>query len=355
MTVVMVIYLSQTTPIGFECYVDHQRQCSQGHISQSDNTSKIGFGCCVDHQRQLYMKYRYKASYVLKNSMEGNNDEMWFLDNDYVMEDEMGEAEEQLVDEGEHDIPFNVADVPQQLVTADAHTQREASGVKGMQMSTLKSMHDNKQGMAAVGLLRQWHRIMMDTIPQSEVDHHWNAKLQLNLSTRLWPDTQMQALPFNPQGQMMALGTCMDKQLWVAMALNKYFEEGYRENREEEVPVLEMKMMVLSMEHWYMMIMFIAQYPEPLTLESIKALMEVLGRFDEQHWNIKLRLNNMKAFHGHFMNSWVEWVKKAPASWNSRGGEDKLEQGSQFQLFGGAEVAQGVFGEDHLEPWRGIQ
>ncbi|KAI6041165.1 hypothetical protein EDC04DRAFT_2601910 [Pisolithus marmoratus] len=116
MTVVKVIYLSQTTQV------------------------------------------RYKASYVSTNSMQGNNDEMWFLDDDYIMEDEMGEAEEQLVDEGEHDVPFNVADIPQQLVTADAHTQREvhlglyeqqpasgrdhvmkfkASGVKGMWMSTL--------------------------------------------------------------------------------------------------------------------------------------------------------------------------------------------------------------------------
>ncbi|KAI6035841.1 hypothetical protein EDC04DRAFT_2897621 [Pisolithus marmoratus] len=257
--------------------------------------------------------------------MEGNNDEMWFLDDDYVVEDE-----EQLVDEGEHDVPFNVADIPQQLVTADAHTQREvhlglyeqqpasgrdhvmkfkASGVKGMRMSTLKSMHDNKQAMAAVGLLRQWHQIMMD-------------------------DTQMQALPFNPEGWMMALGTCMDEQLWLAMAPNMYFEEGYGENREEVVPVLELKMMALSTEHRYMMIMFIVhvldsmrhedihcivEYPEPLTLESIKASTEVLGRFEEQHRNIKLRLNDMKAFHRHFINSWAEWVRKVPASWKQDG------------------------------------
>ncbi|KAI6038204.1 hypothetical protein EDC04DRAFT_2896712 [Pisolithus marmoratus] len=317
--------------------------------------------------------------------MEGNNDEMWFLDDDYVVEDE-----EQLVDEGEHDVPFNVADVPQQLVTADAHTQREvhlglyeqqpasgrdhvtkfkASGVKGMRMSTLKSMHDNKRAMAAVGLLRQRHRITMDgeytvdvnganmvacvgphyldyvlyvgsrrgmdaAIPRLEVDHHWNAKLQLNLSTRLWPDTQMRALPFNPEGWMMALGTCMDEQLWLAMALNMYFEEGYGENREEVIPVLESKMTALSTEHRYMMIMFIAhvldsmrhedihcivEYPEPLTLESIKASTEVLGRFEEWHRNIKLRLNDMKAFHRHFINSWAEWVRKAPASWKQDG------------------------------------
>ncbi|KAI5993850.1 hypothetical protein EDC04DRAFT_2910694 [Pisolithus marmoratus] len=317
--------------------------------------------------------------------MEGNNDEMWFLDDDYVVEDE-----EQLVDEGEHDVPFNVADVPQQLVTADAHAQRDvhlglyeqqpasgrdhvtkfkASGVKGMRMSTLQSMHDNKRAMAAVGLLRQRHRITMDgeytvdvngtnmvarvgphyldyvlyvgsrrgmdaAIPRLEVDHHWNAKLQLNLSTRLWPDTQMRALPFNPEGRMMALGTCMDEQLWLAMAPNMYFEEGYGENREEVVPVLESKTTALSTEHRYMMIMFIAhmldsmrhedihcivEYPEPLTLESIKASTEVLGRFEERHRNIKLRLNDMKAFHGHFINSWAEWVRKAPASWKQDG------------------------------------
>ncbi|KAI6010565.1 hypothetical protein EDC04DRAFT_2905833 [Pisolithus marmoratus] len=276
--------------------------------------------------------------------MEGNNDKMWFLDDDYVVEDE-----EQLVDEGEHDvpfnvadIPFNVADVPQQLVTADAHAQRDvhlglyeqqpasgrdhvtkfkASGVKGMQMSTLQSMHDNKRGMAAVGLLRQRHRITMDgeytvdvnganmvarvgphyldyvlyvgsrrgmdaAIPRLEVDHHWNAKLQLNLSTRLWPDMQMRALPFNPEGRMMALGTCMDEQLWLAMAPNMYFEEGYGENREEVVPVLESKTTALSTEHRYMMIMFIAlnnllQAPDPLVPEVL-----FLGHFRGGHCSL---------------------------------------------------------------------
>ncbi|KAI6038237.1 hypothetical protein EDC04DRAFT_2604153 [Pisolithus marmoratus] len=298
MTVVMVIYLSQTTPIGFERYVDHQRQCSQGHRSQSDNTSK----------RQLYMKYRYKASYasfkevVSTNSMEGNNDEMWFLDDDYVMEDEMGEAEEQLVDEGEHDIPFNVADIPQQLVTADAHTQREARN--GCSNSTI------------------------------------GGGPPLECKATAEPVDMTVARHAN----MMALGMCMDEQLWVAMALNKYFEEGYGENREEEVPVLEMKTMVLSMEHWCWTrcdkdIHCMVEYPEPLTLESIKASTEVLlhisldmpfvqwrasiiaiiGRFDEWHRNIKLRLNDMKAFHGHFMNSCVEWVRKAPASWKQDG------------------------------------
>ncbi|KAI6038225.1 hypothetical protein EDC04DRAFT_2604215 [Pisolithus marmoratus] len=290
---------------------------SQGDISQPDDTSKTGFDCCVDHQRQCMSNTDIRMDASM-NSMEGNNDEMWFLDDDYVVEDE-----EQLVDEGEHDIP-------QQLVTADAHTQREvhlglyeqqpasgrdhvtkfkASGVKGMWMSTLQLMHDNKRAMAAVGLLRQQHWITMD-------------------------DTQMRVLPFNPEGQMMVLGMCMDKQLWLAMAPNMYFKEGYGENREEVIPVLESKTMVLSTEHWYMMIMFIAhvldsmrhedihcivEYPELLTLESIKASMEVLGRFEERHRNIKLSLNDMKAFHRHFINSWAEWVRKAPASWKQDG------------------------------------
>ncbi|KAI6015968.1 hypothetical protein EDC04DRAFT_2608610 [Pisolithus marmoratus] len=223
--------------------------------------------------------------------MEGNNDEVWFLDNDYIMEDEMGEAEEQLVDEGEHNIPFNVADVPQQLVTADAHTQREvhlglyeqqpasgqdhvmkfkASGVKGMQMSTL-----NCRASEAAASDNDGCDSMIGGGPPLECK-----------ATAEPVDTTVAR-----HTNMMALGTCMDEQLWVVMVLNKYFEEGYGENREEEVPVLETKTMVLSTEHWYMMIMFITQvldsmqhedihcmveYPELLTLESIKALMEVL-------------------------------------------------------------------------------
>ncbi|KAI6043289.1 hypothetical protein EDC04DRAFT_2600330 [Pisolithus marmoratus] len=269
MTVVMVIYLSQTTP-RYKCDVTAVKVI---YLSQTTQVRyKASYGMC---QNGCFKEV------VLMNSMEGNNDEMWFLDNDYVMEDEMGEAEEQLVDEGEHNVPFNVANVPQQLVTADAHTQREVHLGLYEQQPASGQDHVTKF-KATVGLLRQWHQIMMD-------------------------NTQMQVLPFNPQGQMMALGTCMDEQLWVAMAPNKYFEEGYGENREEEVPVLETKMTALSMEHRYMMIMFITQYPELLTLELIKASMEVLGRFDKWHWNIKLRLNDMKAFHRHFMNSWVEW------------------------------------------------
>ncbi|KAI5986280.1 hypothetical protein EDC04DRAFT_2615157 [Pisolithus marmoratus] len=358
MTVVMVTYLSQTTPIGFDHYVDHQRQWS--YIS-SDNTSKVIYLSQMTQVRQdlttvLITRDSGTSNTDIRmdastNSMEGNNDEMWFLDDDYLVEDE-----EQLVDEGEHDIPFNIADVPQQLVTADAHAQRDvhlglyeqqpasgqdhvtkfkASGVKGMRMSMLQLMHDNKQAMAAVGLLRQQHWIMMDAEPVNmTVARHTN--------------------------------------LWLAMVPNMYFEEGYGENREEVIPVLESKMMALSTEHWYMMIMFIAHYPELLTLELIKASTEVLdgvhigkeeicapywlshmsgihhvmtvlnmimlrisldmpfvrwratslaiiGRFDEWHRNIKLRLNDMKAFHQHFINSWAEWVRKAPASWKRDG------------------------------------
>ncbi|KAI6014919.1 hypothetical protein EDC04DRAFT_2608907 [Pisolithus marmoratus] len=96
----------------------------------SDDTSKR-YKCDVTVVKVIYLsqttQVRQDLTAVLitrdsasTNSMEGNNDEMWFLDDDYVVEDE-----EQLVDEGEHDVPFNVADVPQQLVTADAHAQRD--------------------------------------------------------------------------------------------------------------------------------------------------------------------------------------------------------------------------------------
>ncbi|KAI6043194.1 hypothetical protein EDC04DRAFT_2600374 [Pisolithus marmoratus] len=325
------------TPIGFDHYVDHRRQWS--YIS-SEDTSKVIYLSQMTQVRQdltaVLITRDSGASNtdirmdVSTNSMEGNNDEMWFLDDDYLVEDE-----EQLVDKGEHD-------VPQQLVTADAHAQRDvhlglyeqqpasgqdhvtkfkASGVKGMWMSMLQSMHDNKRAMAAVGLLRQQHQIMMDNM-------------------------QMRALPFNPEGWMMVLGTCMDEQLWLAMAPNMYFEEGYGENREEVVPVLESKTMVLSMEHrdgahmgkeeictsyWLshmsgihhvMMVLNTITLHISLDMPFVQwraTTLAIIGRFEEWHWNIKLRLNDMKAFHRHFINSWAEWVRKAPASWKQDG------------------------------------
>ncbi|KAI6016761.1 hypothetical protein EDC04DRAFT_2608263 [Pisolithus marmoratus] len=214
-------------------------------------------------------------------------------DNDYLVEDEMGEAEEQLVDEGAHDVPFNIADSSsgQQLVTADAHTQRDvhlglyeqqpASGVKGIWMSTLWSMHDNKQAMAAVGILRQWHQIMMD-------GEEWMQQLH----NQRWTTPGIhESASIQPSRMDDGTGDMYGQTAIVVMVLNMYFEEGYGENREEEVPVLELKTMALSMEHQYMMIMFIThvldlmqhkdihcieEYLEPLTLESIKASMEVL-------------------------------------------------------------------------------
>ncbi|KAI6038227.1 hypothetical protein EDC04DRAFT_2604217 [Pisolithus marmoratus] len=256
---------------------------SQGDISQPDDTSKRQCTSNTDIRMDASM-----------NSMEGNNDEMWFLDDDYVVEDE-----EQLVDEGEHDIPFNVTDVPQQLVTADAHTQREVH--LGLYEQQPASGRDHVMKFkATVGLLRQRHRIMMD-------------------------DTQMQVLPFNPEGWMMALGTCMDEQLWLAMVPNMYFKEGYGENREEVVPVLESKTTVLSMEHRHPLHRGVSRTADVGVDQGIDRSSRWMddiyyrGRFEERHQNIKLRLNDMKAFHRHFINSWAEWVRKAPASWKQDG------------------------------------
>ncbi|KAI5985560.1 hypothetical protein EDD15DRAFT_2175897 [Pisolithus albus] len=160
--------------------------------------------------------------------------------------------EEVLADEGDHDVPFNVAEVPQQLEAADGHRQEDvnvslyendgaygqdhvdkfkASAVKAVRLSTLRYMHENKRAMAAIGLLKRRHHLEVDgeyvvdvhganmaakvaphyldfqlyvgsrrgldaALPNADVDHTWGAKLQLNLGHRQWPASHGDALGF---------------------------------------------------------------------------------------------------------------------------------------------------------------
>ncbi|KIK22156.1 hypothetical protein PISMIDRAFT_11857 [Pisolithus microcarpus 441] len=293
---------------------------------------------------------------------------------------------EVLVDEGDHDVPFDVAEVPQQLEAVDGHRQEDvnvslyendgaygqdhvdkfkASAVKGIRLSTLRYMHENKRAMAAIGLLKRRHWLEVDgeyvvdvhganmvarvaphyldfvlyvgsrrgldaALPNADVDHTWSAKLKLNLGHRQWPESRQGALGFDPKGRMMYVGNRLEEQLWIAMLPNEYLEGG------EWGRVVEMEgtTRAVSTQHRYMLMMFLAYvldemrhediacitpYPEPLTLESIKESTEILGRFDENNREITLRLNDMGELHRHLMNSWDRWVNGAPASWKRDG------------------------------------
>ncbi|KAI6016457.1 hypothetical protein BKA83DRAFT_4545281 [Pisolithus microcarpus] len=232
--------------------------------------------------------------------------------------------EEVLADEGDHDVPFNVVEVPQQLEAADGHRQEDvnvslyendgaygqdhvdkfkASAVKAVRLSTLRYMQENKRAMSAIGLLRRRHRLEVDqeyvvdvhganmvarvaphyldfllyvgsrrgmdaALPNVDVDHTWGAKLQLNLGHRQWPGSHGGALGFDPKGRMMFIGKRMQEQLWIAMLPNEYLSG--REGR--RVREMEGSTRAVSTMHKYMLIMFLAYVLDEMRHEDISCI-----------------------------------------------------------------------------------
>lgn len=251
------------------------------------------------------------------------------------------------IDKQAHDVPFNIADLPEQLSTHDAHQQADVHLALYQQclhseqeylnkfnsirpqtvpLSRLMNLHDNGHARAAVALLKTRHHLSVDdrycvpinqpdvaacvgphyldytmyvgdrrgldaALPNMNVDHNWTTKLTLNMTHRLWPDKNIQALPFNPMGHMIYIGTRLDDQLWLAMAPNTYFLPDDPDNVRNRLPVLNAPTTALTVPHSQMIVMFIAHvlsvmqledidcndpYPEPLTWESVRNLTEVL-------------------------------------------------------------------------------
>ncbi|KAI5981072.1 hypothetical protein EDD15DRAFT_2204624 [Pisolithus albus] len=209
-----------------------------------------------------------------------NGDVEMRVDDALLFDFEEEVAEEVLADEGDHDVPFDVTEVPQQLEAVDGHHQADvnvslyendgaygqdhvdkfkASAVKAIRLSTLRYMHENKRAMSAISLLKRRHRLEVDgeyvvnihganvvarvaphyldfvlyvgsrrgldaALPNVDVDHTWSAKLKLNLGYRQWPESRQGALGFDPKGRMMYVGNRLEEQLWIAMLPNEYLE-----------------------------------------------------------------------------------------------------------------------------------
>ncbi|KAI5995892.1 hypothetical protein EDD15DRAFT_2195367 [Pisolithus albus] len=314
------------------------------------------------------------------------------LDNDHLpfvepRDDGLGPLDEALVDEGEHDAPFDIADLPRQLLTADPHTQNDVHvalyphqpapdldyvrlfnthRIRSINIHSLCQLHEQGRFKTAISLLTTRHRLKVDeqyhvdshtpdvvprvgphfldytlyvgsrrgldaALPNVHVDHNWTVKLQLSMTHRLWPDNAVNALPFNPKGRMMYLGTRLDDQLWLAMVPNQYFDLNDPDNTAEKLPRLDYKHPALSPQHAKMLVMFLAHilaemrheditctvpYPEPLTWHTIRQSTEVMGHlFGQWQRTINLRLPDLRRLHQGFRTSWHAWVAAAPHSW----------------------------------------
>ncbi|KAI6009799.1 hypothetical protein EDC04DRAFT_2610529 [Pisolithus marmoratus] len=243
--------------------------------------------------------------------------------------DDAGPQDEALVDEGQHDTPFDVAEVPRQLAMGDPHaqvnihlalypTQGPADDeyvhlfnihrMKHISLRALRHLHDNQRAMSAITLLSKRHQLRLDNedrvdvmanpnlvprlaphyldytlyvgsrhgldaaLPNVDIDHNWTAKLQLSMANRFWPDNAINSLPFDPKGRMMYIGTRLDDQMWIAMVPNKFFDLQDPENTREKLPVLTHKHPVVEPKHARTMVMFIAHVLADMRFEDIHCI-----------------------------------------------------------------------------------
>jgi len=236
------------------------------------------------------------------------------------MRDNIDETDGAQVNEGAHDAPLDIGELPQQLGAFDGHDQNDvlsalhqcdpprqreyieqfkAAEVKTVSLQKLRDLHDTGNANAAIALLRKRHRLKVEpaylvekgnqnlaaqvgphyldyalyvgsrcgmdaALANVNVDHNWTVKLHLSTQLRLWPDKNASVLPFHPQGRMMSIGTRLDEQLWLAMAPNVYFEADHLDNTRERLPVLDAPSTALSARHHLMVVMFIAYVLETI-------------------------------------------------------------------------------------------
>ncbi|KAI5983517.1 hypothetical protein EDC04DRAFT_2616151 [Pisolithus marmoratus] len=178
--------------------------------------------------------------------------------------DDAGPQDEALINEGKHNTPFDVTEVPHQLATGDPHAQVDVHlalyptqgpaddeyvhlfnihRMKHISLRALHHLHDNQQAMSAITLLSKRHQLRLDNedhvnvmanpnlvphlaphyldytlyvsshcgldaaLPNVDINHNWTVKLQLSMANQFWPDNAINSLPFDPKGCMMYIGT----------------------------------------------------------------------------------------------------------------------------------------------------
>ncbi|KAG2146603.1 uncharacterized protein EDB93DRAFT_1250884 [Suillus bovinus] len=287
-------------------------------------------------------------------------------------------------DEQPNNMPFNVSEFPRQLAAGDGHVQEDVRTALYQQqaesgrdyvtnfnttpprtvtLTKLRTMYRNKDSLGAMGLLSGRHRLVIGNdhtipkdgpnvvprvgphyidhtlyvgnrkgldaaIPKIRADHNWQVTLDLANTHRLWPDSNVACLPFNPIGRMVYIGTRLQEQLWLAVVPTTFFEPNHPDNARAAYPALNAPSTALTQRHALMIVMFIAhaftemflqdihcreRYPVPLTRAAVKESTDIL--IDENHRRIILRLEDFKRL-SHILNTgWDDWVVQAPPSW----------------------------------------
>ncbi|KAI6010564.1 hypothetical protein EDC04DRAFT_2610141 [Pisolithus marmoratus] len=282
--------------------------------------------------------------------------------------DDAGPQDEALVDEGQHDTPFDVAEVPRQLAMGDPHSQVDVHlalyptqgpaddeyvhlfnihHMKHISLRALRHLHNNQRAMSAITLLSKRHQLRLDNedcvdvmanpnlvprlaphyldytlyvgsrcgldaaLPNVDIDHNWTAKLQLSMANRFWPDNAINSLPFDPKGHMMYIGTRLDDQMWIAMVPNKFFDlQDHKNTRHPLHPSISR-----ATDMGYHM-----RFDRDPNFDGLGLwILFFSGHFGQGNHTINLHLTDLRCLHQGFLNRWHPWVAAAPQSWKVDG------------------------------------
>ncbi|KAG2063879.1 hypothetical protein BDR04DRAFT_1163227 [Suillus decipiens] len=287
-------------------------------------------------------------------------------------------------EEQPNNIPFDVSEFPRQLAAGDGHIQEDVRTAlyqqqaesdldyvanfnttppRTVSLTKMRTMYRNKDSLGAMSMLSGRYRLAIGNehtvpkdgpnvvprvgphyidhtlyvgnrrgldaaIPKIRADHNWQVIIDLANTHRLWPDSNVACLPFNPIGRMVYIGTRLQEQLWLALVPTTFFEPNHPDNARETYPTLNAPSTALTQRHALMIIMFIAyafaemrlqdfhcrvRYPVPLTRATVKESTDIL--LDENHRRIILRLEDFKRFSLMLSTNWNDWVAQAPPEW----------------------------------------
>ncbi|KAG6369061.1 hypothetical protein JVT61DRAFT_1888 [Boletus reticuloceps] len=237
-----------------------------------------------------------------------------------------------LVDDGDHDVPYDATDVPRRLSANDAPNQHEIeaavynhgmdvnanehitlfhnAAIKTIPFSALRRIWEQNNRKNALRLLSGRHRLEIDdhltidtatqnviptvgphfldfvmyigdrrgldaVLSNERADHTWRCHLNFGGIQRIWPDSKAAHLPFDHHGRMMCIGKRKEEQVWLAMVPNEWLVPDHPFNATGHWPRLATdSTSAMSTRHALMLVMFFAHIFHDMRLRDFTCRQE---------------------------------------------------------------------------------
>ncbi|KAI6111442.1 hypothetical protein F5141DRAFT_1214957 [Pisolithus sp. B1] len=276
------------------------------------------------------------------------------------------------VDDDELDAPFAVAPIPAQYDGDEGHSQENVGKIiaccrqegvplvnylqqfnsalaRKTKLSSMKHLFDMKNSTDALRLLHDRCFITVDNdfklnptgeldtlmhmaghfldyvmymgnrrgldaaLPNINVNHTMEFRLNLNMTHQLWPTSNTDDLPFIPTGRMMCIGSCMQENIWLAMVPKTILECNHTDRVRLNGDTLEVSTSAMTREHSLMVTMFFTHILHSMQFEDVHCIEKIPGAYNT--WSEAVDECTFRMLHIAFRNLWKNWVRQAPEDW----------------------------------------